>query len=382
VRRQLAALIIGLLLWLPALAVEEWRDADAGMRIAVTVDEPTGNLADFPVEFKCVAGWGVTYADISNGYVSFYDGSGTRMNFEPEVAIADSGGNATFIYWVCKPFLYAAPSDDQNVIYLYYDKTAADASNVPTSVWDANFKVVYHLQGANAAACTDSKGNHNVSASGGSPAFQQAGAVGYCVDFEAGTSDYLYVTDPTALETTVGGLTLSAWTKLESTSVYPGLLCKATSALPAGSAMLYAGSTKGRAYVSEDDATALAKDCNTAINDGAWHQLAMVWDGSTLQLYTDGSADGSVDGYDSTFTSSSAANLTIGRLFSNSATNYWDGLVDECRWSAAARSAAWIAFEYANANEADNELTPGSPESAPAGGAGTPLHYYRRRWSQ
>lgn len=79
---------------------------------------------------------------------------------------------------------------------------------------------------------------------------------------------------------------------------------------------------------------------------GTWVCVAGVYDGTTQALYLDGSS----------IASGAAPAPTIGSspigvgydLFTKSTAGSWDGSIDEVRISTVARSAGWIATEYAN----------------------------------
>ena len=82
-----------------------------------------------------------------------------------------------------------------------------------------------------------------------------------------------------------------------------------------------------------------------AVNDGAWHFLAVVHDRTTgnIQLYTDGIADGSgTSAWNGIF----PAVNSIGRGFSSS--DLWNGFLDDVRIYSRALSAAEIFDLYAN----------------------------------
>jgi hypothetical protein len=83
----------------------------------------------------------------------------------------------------------------------------------------------------------------------------------------------------------------------------------------------------------------------TAINDGQWHYIAMVYDGTfgdgTLSLYIDGSIEDSESPLNCTL-----ADLTAWHIGGRPSFSYVDGIMDEVRVSNIARTASEIAANY------------------------------------
>ncbi len=79
------------------------------------------------------------------------------------------------------------------------------------------------------------------------------------------------------------------------------------------------------------------------LDDGAWHYLAMTYDGVTQALYIDGSLAGSQP---VSTTLDSPNDYKVGGRIANS---YLDGWMDEVRLSDVARTAAEISWSWAGA---------------------------------
>lgn len=89
----------------------------------------------------------------------------------------------------------------------------------------------------------------------------------------------------------------------------------------------------------------------TAINDGNWHHVAVVYDpaqSTKVFLYIDGQLETSGNFSSSVFMNTSAGNIVIGRRMDN--VNYFDGIIDEVRVWNTARTASEIA------NASNNEF--------------------------
>jgi hypothetical protein len=92
---------------------------------------------------------------------------------------------------------------------------------------------------------------------------------------------------------------------------------------------------------------------STAINDGNFHYVVGTYDGNNIDVYVDGALSTTLA---QSGTLSSASTLTL--LFGQSNTNeyYFNGILDELRFSSIARNASWIAAEYANQNNQNNSV--------------------------
>ena len=103
----------------------------------------------------------------------------------------------------------------------------------------------------------------------------------------------------------------------------------------------------------------------TSINDGKWHHIVGVWQGSgttgTSTVYVDGVAETVQPGL--TRLGTNVADFTIGRYGSTASGYYWPGVLDEVRVWNVARSAADIAAAYA------------APLAAPRTATGLLLYY-------
>ncbi len=76
--------------------------------------------------------------------------------------------------------------------------------------------------------------------------------------------------------------------------------------------------------------------CETVINDGQWHRIGLVWDGSRRTLYV----DGVVAAQDTqTAPAGSANGLFFGCGKAMGAGTFWSGLIDDVRIYNVALSA-------------------------------------------
>lgn len=68
-----------------------------------------------------------------------------------------------------------------------------------------------------------------------------------------------------------------------------------------------------------------------------WYHVAVVGDGTNATLYLDGAAVGSV-GFNGLYDSAANQGFTIGRGYFNGPADFWDGKIDEVRFSDSALS--------------------------------------------
>jgi hypothetical protein len=104
-----------------------------------------------------------------------------------------------------------------------------------------------------------------------------------------GVDDYVNVGNPTSLQIT-GAITLSAWVKTTDTSSFEVIIGKDNVGGGTRSYMLYK-STNAAAFVIFQSNSASSVIGTTAINDGSWHHVMGVNDGTDLKIYIDGTLD-------------------------------------------------------------------------------------------
>ncbi len=253
-------------------------------------------------------------------------------------------GSASGIFWVQVPSIL---STADTVIYVYYGNTSASAQTSPSSVWDSNYKGVWHL-GESANPYNDSTTNNNVSTSGTYPS-QSDAIIGKGQSYAKASSQYISIPNSASLNPTAA-ITAQIWFKpVASTAPY----------------MLFAKGDQPRIYVNDNSGNVY---CNITINGislglgpftatmGSWNSIGIRYDGANVQVYVNGLASGSPTAATGSITTN-ANPLTIG---SQGAVYYYNGLLDEFKISDSARSADWIKFEYYNQKDTAGQLTFGA----------------------
>lgn len=243
---------------------------------------------------------------------------------------------------------------DGSVFYMFYGKaSAADQSN-KNSVWNANYKAVWHFGNASSLDLTDStaspvNGSPGGNGNGSAAAGKISGALRFTdasiVDF--GTNSKLY----NALNSS---FTLDMWLNIGSGNQVifgrPG----STHARQLG---YNAWSPNSMSPQEENSGIFTNTLYNSYLN--SWHKFTWVYDGSsnTSTTYIDG-----VQQVSGSYT----FNLAYSGAYQISeAGRYLNGSIDELEISDTNRSGGWLLTEYNNQNSPSAFYTVGSQQIAP-----------------
>ena len=128
------------------------------------VDE---DLTDFPLLVKFTADTDIGAHALASGYdIRFTDADGNAIPYERE-SFSIKAGSGSGIFWVKVPTITTAAD---STIYAYYGKSDASDGQSATSVWDANFKGVWHLPNGATLSANDSTSNANNGTNNGATA--------------------------------------------------------------------------------------------------------------------------------------------------------------------------------------------------------------------
>ena len=287
-------------------------------------------------------------------------------------------------FWVRIPTLSHTVD---TVIYVFYGNPNVTVSqeNKP-GVWQNSYAGVWHFGTSTSLSPNDSTANaNNGTIYGATPAVGEIGGAG---SFN-GASSHLNIPDASSIDPV--HITVSVWFKYSAVPNAMAVVSKA-----------YNGPPWSYPFVSNligvDSASVMAFDVGNgsayssfappyATVAGAWYYALYTYDGTTLKAYM----NGSLVGTNTTVSGNIAYNgagtppWIIGA--DDGASPYYqffDGLIDEVRISSIARSADWIATEYANESSpsafytVEGKVTATSPPaiqllSPSAGNAGTAI---------
>ena len=334
-----------------------WDNANFTYRREIRID-PTNvgsNLSNFPVLVAANDDDQIAKAHIGGVcYWAFYDHNGTKLSWDWEY-YAEGASYTSFSIWVGVPVVYASPTGEQNKIWMYYDPVVADEENEPTEVWtDAGYAAVWHLN-ESAGAAYDSTGlGHDGTFRDGLPDTGRGGKIGCGQDLD-GTKDGAYF-DCIMLgtQTLYNDSTIEGWIYFDSRDAgdqlwegnYVGLAWDDPNQSTDGLGVRVHDGTAWRSASADPGDT----------SNGVWYHVAGTWASvaGEVKLYIDGVLKDTDSDYDGTLGSNSQP-MAIGASRTGTLHGI-DGIMDEWRYSSTAKSAHWIAFEYANVNEADFEL--------------------------
>ncbi len=160
-----------------------------------------------------------------------------------------------------------------------------------------------------------------------------------------GTTGYVNAGDLSVGESST--FTAEGWVKTTTTANAPWIVSEAstTSNNPLAGISLDSTGTKARFFVRGDDVNVYATIIGgKTVNDGAWHHIVGVRNGTSFKLYVDGQPDGTLT---KTLNTTITLNTTsIGALHRGSLGNYLNGSVDEAALYPRSLSAAEVNSHY------------------------------------
>lgn len=311
-------------------------------RKAITIDPArvTGSQTAFPVWVVLDDADLAARATANGADIFFTRSDSTIVPYEIQRWVKSSGHLEA---WVKLDLADTTPT----VFYIRYGEPMGAPSQAPASVFSSSFAAVWHLEDTLAnTAVKDSTATHAGVAAGGLGATDQVTArLGGGIDFD-GANNQITFTNPLT-----GGNphTISAWVSADTpTSTYDSILTVGT-----------AGTRQSRWLFTNNFNDNLAvglygDDVNTGDNVVGDGFILVHWtyDAGTSRIYRNGAQLGNA------FTHAGAAATTGTGGYIGWAPMQWgaggttpaglNGILDEVRIATVARSAGWIATEYAN----------------------------------
>lgn len=351
------------------LQAQSWYNTSWTNRKPITIDRTKVSggsaLSNFPVLFsvtdanlKTVANGGsVGKADGTDILFTASDGT-TKLDHEIESYTATTGKLAA---WVRIPTLSTTVD---TVIYVYYgNASAADQQNI-TGAWDSNFKGVWHLPNGTTLSAVNSISNTSGTINGPMATSGQIEGGG---NFVRASSQYIDVGNGTPLQIT-GSITLSCWVKLTTNGIIQSPVGKWDSTRASGDKFAYSiiigNANKAGMYLSSDGSNLTGSAVTaTSLSVGTWYHISAVYNGTNIQTYLNGAADGSAVAYAGGIKNIGAP-AVIGRSISSLGLLYLNGALDEVHISNTSRSAGWITTEYTNQNSPSTFYSVGGQQSS------------------
>ncbi|WP_205943428.1 DUF2341 domain-containing protein [Pedobacter polaris] len=313
---------------------------------SITVDYTkvgTGPHTNFPLLIS------ITDVDLKNKAqadgddILFTSIDGAKLDHQIESYTSATG---TLVAWVKIPSLSSAVN---TTIEMYYGNASATAQQNVTGTWDANFKGIWHLNGAFTDATSNANNGTNtgtISATG-----KISGGRGFV---RSDGADYITVPGKMGSPTS---FTLSAWTNLTTTDVNAADIIS----IADNNVLRYDVSNGKTAGVSYDGTT-----WNTTLSSSnyasGWHYVVYTFDdvGNIQRIYVDGQPNGSATNFTTSPNYTGGTNTFFGTHGNGNTNMDFDGTMDEVRISNVSRSAGWILTEYNNQNNPSTFYSIGS----------------------
>lgn len=308
--------------------------------VSVPAGRTTAPLTDFPLLVSLTSADLASNAQADGSDIRFTASDGTTPL--PHEIEGFDAGTGTLDAWVRIPMLDSATS---TTIYLYYGAADAPTQEDVRTTWSTEFGGAWHLSrdpaGTAPQADDSTVRNHDGLSRGAMTTSDLVpGLIGGAIDFDG--VDDMFETDP--FDLSVGGLTLSGWVRLDSYTTQPRIINKAYN--PSNRVFeLSVDGSNVRSRLVLDGSENLLLGSGDGVTLGAWHHLAMTWDGVTIKLYLNG-VEVASRAASGTLASDPAMPVTIGGI--DSLNRQFDGLIDEVRIDRVGRSAAWIAASESN----------------------------------
>jgi hypothetical protein len=307
-----------------------------------TVTNPGSALTDFTLMVdlsKASASWWavVDTADGTKGRAAKSDGTELATDW-----IAFDNGAKTG--WLRVKWTGTLAASGSQVLRIYPPNTsnssnAANATYGSDNAYDASWEGYWPLGEASGDAID--RTSHSLDAAdSGTLTYSQTGKIGNAVDFGGGGFGFT----PPSLGTTYSLLT---WAKTDSTSGTSGLfLHRDGFGLPIG--FQIERSNSNVEFQVRDNALVLARSTKSSLfaDTSTWYHVAGVRNSNDVTCY--GNASAATTDTKSFGTLTVSAGATIGGALNGVAA--WNGLLDDVQLHSVARSADWIAEEYAQTN--------------------------------
>ncbi len=334
-----------------------WYDSNWPFRREITVDSTLVNadLTDYPLLIS-EAGFDASFwANVKNDGTDIVvtDANGNKL--DRELVSIDTVGETMQLY-----VRTDLSSTTDTTFYLYYGNAAGAETNAATT-WATEYQGVWHFDddfNDGDAADSSQAGNDGIAGNGFDNTNQVAGVTGGGVEFN--NSEYLALNYSYQGNNTLPEISVSAWINTTETG----------GSQSANWAILdFDRSDFFNVYIHQNGTVGFSTAANgsgiddfystgVTVNDGNWHHIAAVYDGTDKILYVNGvevardtNSHGGRDlGTNNTRfgfigDGSEATSFNAGR---NNV--YYDGLYDNIRFYEGVWDGAWVAAEHANHN--------------------------------
>ncbi|MFX0063804.1 MAG: DUF2341 domain-containing protein [Candidatus Hermodarchaeota archaeon] len=300
------------------------------------------NLINFPVLIELTAD-----SDLKSGKVQadgddllFLDAEGIPLDYELE-KFTQTSTEGSLRAWVSVQTLYAT---EDTLLSLYYGNSSVGSLASPQDVWDLNYVGVWHLEettgGTNAIKDATANGNNGTDIN--NPILGATGQIGNAIYFD-GTNDHIRVADDSSLHI-ANEITVEAWINPDVVNTPQTIASKVS-----GSTYhLYVGIDGFARIVVGLSPVDPSWTSSATVSASQWQHVVVTYNGSMISVYVDGTLKASKTASGTLGLSSNTEPLFFGQRNVLPTTYPFEGSIDELRISSTARSAYWLAVEYAN----------------------------------
>jgi hypothetical protein len=234
-------------------------------------------------------------------------------------------------------------------VYLFYGKSgqtqpAVNATGGRNGTWDSDYLGVFHGN-----VSTDSTGNSSVASSSFTSV---TGKVGNAYRMN-GTTDYIALGIPSNGTSTYNGCSVEAWAKIDTISVDQSFLSQDET--PIGTFRYSQFSTNRQRLAIEGNVTA-AQSFGSGVDlaVGVWAGISMVYDkANTNAIARKNYSNSDTLNYSVVQDFNGNDTYSVGSRFwtlAGGRDRYYDGDIDEVRYSKVVRSNAYLRANYENQN--------------------------------
>ena len=367
-----AQLLLILSMLIPSILTPGVASADALYSKTITVDHTKipSPQSGFPLLISLTD---ATLADTAHsGHVANSDGSDIyftnpsgAIQYPCEIERYDSY-TGTLVAWVKVDLSSSADTK----LKLWYGGSSV-TSNVPSNVWDSNFKGVWHM---NQVSASDSTVNANNGTAGSGITEISSGKIdgadsftnpGLSTEYSGTPSYYIDCGNGSSLDFSASGsYTWEAWIYVNAASSGPRGLFGKTS----NSSGSWSGGydifvkTNGNAVTIQDPGNSNSQAYSGALSGDTWHHIAVAYNSKSASTYVDGALSSS--GTLSSMSDDTSSNVYIGfRRSKSNGAGLFNGSIDEVKYSSTLRSADWILTEYRNQNNPSAFYAVGNEDS-------------------
>jgi hypothetical protein len=334
----------------------------------ITVDHNNvhgqNNLIDFPLvvkivdpNLKTVANGGMV--ENNHGFdIVFSDMNGDQLDHQIESYNSNTG---EYIAWVKIPILSVSTNTE---FKLFYGNANITSDPSTEDVWNSDFEGVWHMSNnPSNSDLDDAAGNYDGVDYGSMNANDLvSGKIGNAIDFD-GSNDYYAIKNKNYHSAgSIQKLTVTGWF---NTTEYDSYQFGNWSLLDFDRSEYFNVFVQGKGKVGFSTRASIGGiddfyvGIDNQYNDGNWHYVAAVYDGTNKYLYIDGVLKGTKN---NAHTGHSLGKGTVARygfigdgseassFNANRNHFYYEGKYDEIHFLQTNLSSDWIATEYANQN--------------------------------